>query len=1073
MGTKMGRAASNGVHNLGVASAKVGKSIMGKFASVGAKLSTVKLGPVLVFGSMGLGTVVAGTTFVTRLSERGVCENYYDYQNSVQNYSKELNENGTRDVEIQYSPTNAAVKAYYSIMSGKTLWQLQDDGTLLNATDPEAKQDYFDREPYLYLTSNFLYALNETMYNGKTMVYPEQFMKPVAFKYENDTFELKELVSDGKVVVESHPIKLTTGEKKKNKTVNSIADYGLASVVTYKEDELKQTLEGTYIQQDVWDDETASVKQVAIEEDFAYILSTDKIDVFDKAVTMAGTVSFDYSKEKKLQTAVSEGQSDNIQDNVTKVLYEKKQIVLLRAINDKGNIVENVTEAWCQKNGYTPIYTATKTESNGTVTTVNDVTAKWAEENGYTIVIPPAQEIKLYKYRSQDSGTYSESCHPIDNPDMYDDVGSEYLEDYLAHFETYYPTFKSRFYGQLEEIGTVANVEAYTKTENSTNGTASQKANFIESIKQQALEYQKLTGISAAIIIAQACLESGNLSGGSALSNPPNNNYFGIKAFKDWKGKVYTGWTTEEVNGVKIKVKASFRAYDKPGDCFYDYCKLIWNQTYGTPGKYRYRGAVGKGWKEGIELIVKGGYCTDSAYVSKIEDIVKKYNLEELEKDPNYQWDGTPPDFASNPNGGSNGTGGGSGGDTDGTLYKYTGNLTKEETDIFNEFVFRFIDQTNYNDNMLLDFAPNGSYRKYQKKITSGDYSKMLFTVLTFTNHTLKTEESLDNIDFWYDGFIGQRRDTNETESYIGEGDWWWIVPDSFTITSKYGPRNSPTAGASSYHRGIDIGVAENSDIIATRAGKVIVAQYGSAEGNWVAIDHGDGFVSLYMHNSKLLVKVGDEVKQGQVIAKSGNTGVSTGPHCHFAIKKDGEYVNPEDYVHPEATPTKTSSSRSEDKKNGTQTASALRDDMVKWAKSKVGNHYVYGGTNPNCPYWGRNASAGKCTGGTDCSGFTQAIYKQFGMTIPRTAAAQCSAFSHIKKSELKKGDLLFYNDKSGNIGHVSMYIGNGKVVHASSSSTGIVISNISYRTPAYYGRYKGIDKVEKKYSKKAAKKSK
>ena len=1061
--------------SLGDVGSKIGgavSSAVSKLASAGSKLSSASLGPLIIGGSIGAGLISIGIATVSPQLEPGVYENYYDNQNKVVDYAKELNEDGTRDVEIQFSSTNAAVKAYYSVMSGKTLWQLQDDGTVINATDVDAVRDYFDREPYLFLTPNFLYALNDVVYE-KSLVYPEQFAKPVAFTYEDETLALQDLVKNNNVVVESVPISLKTGKRKKDKTVNSVADYGFGSVAKYKKDTLTKSLEGTYIQQDVWSDVSLSVEQQAIEEDFVYVLSTDEIDVLDTAVTVAGVVSFDYTVEKQLASNVTEGTSDKMSDAVTKVLYEIKQVTFLRAMNSEGKIVENVTQAWCDANGYTPIYTATMTNADGTVTTVTDVTESWANEHGYKIVVPAPTEMKLYKYRSADSGVFTESCTPVENQSLYDEkIGMEYIKDYLLHFDSYFPTYKSRLYSHLGSIGTVANVEAYQKTATSNNGTGTDKAAFIESIKEKALEYQKSTGISAAVIIAQACLESGMLNGGSELSRPPNNNYFGIKAFSDWKGRKYNGWTTEVYNGSKVRIRADFRAYDEPGDCFEDYCRLIWNQTYGTPGKYRYRDAAGKGWKEAITIIVKGGYCTDPDYVAKIESIVKTYNLEALESDPAYQWDKTPPAFAST----ADGSGSGSAGDTDGTLYKYTGNLTKEETDTFNEFLFRFVEEDGYTDNQLLQFAPNGTYQKFHRSLTSGEFNSMLLTVLTFTNHTLRSEEDVKTVSLWYDGFIGQKRDKDENARYVGDGEWWWVVPSSFTITSKFGPRTSPTAGASSYHKGLDIAATTGADIIATRDGKVIVSQFGSAEGYWIAIDHGDGFISMYMHNSQLLVKVEDEVKQGQVIAKAGSTGVSTGPHLHFAITKDGEYVNPEDYISPVNTPVKdtdSSDGSSGGDDSSFESSSDLRADMVKWALSKVGNHYVYGGMNPDCKYWGNTAGDGKCTGGVDCSAFVQAAYKEFGISITRTAASQCSEFKHIQKKDLKPGDLLFYKGGDGSIGHVSMYIGGNKVVHASSSTTGIIISDMGYRPPAYYGRYKKMSDKEKAYKKAAEKKQK
>lgn len=116
---------------------------------------------------------------------------------------------------------------------------------------------------------------------------------------------------------------------------------------------------------------------------------------------------------------------------------------------------------------------------------------------------------------------------------------------------------------------------------------------------------------------------------------------------------------------------------------------------------------------------------------------------------------------------------------------------------------------------------------------------------------------------------------------------------DSTTITSEFGLRDAPTSGASTNHRGIDIGVSEGTNVYACESGKVTTASYSESAGNWIVIDHGNGYVSKYMHNSELKVSVGDEVEKGQVIALSGNTGTSTGAHLHFQIEYEGSAVDP------------------------------------------------------------------------------------------------------------------------------------------------------------------------------------
>lgn len=124
-----------------------------------------------------------------------------------------------------------------------------------------------------------------------------------------------------------------------------------------------------------------------------------------------------------------------------------------------------------------------------------------------------------------------------------------------------------------------------------------------------------------------------------------------------------------------------------------------------------------------------------------------------------------------------------------------------------------------------------------------------------------------------------------------------WPLAVKGTITSYFGPRKSPTAGASSNHKGLDIAVPIGTPILAVAGGKVVTATYQAAAGNYVMIYHGKDTYTAYMHASKLNVSVGDVVKQGDVVAYVGSTGVSTGPHLHFGFMINGSYVNPQKYI--------------------------------------------------------------------------------------------------------------------------------------------------------------------------------
>lgn len=133
----------------------------------------------------------------------------------------------------------------------------------------------------------------------------------------------------------------------------------------------------------------------------------------------------------------------------------------------------------------------------------------------------------------------------------------------------------------------------------------------------------------------------------------------------------------------------------------------------------------------------------------------------------------------------------------------------------------------------------------------------------------------------------------------LGDLHFVWPCPASSRITSYFGDREQPVAGASTNHQGIDIGTPTGSTVVAAADGEVIISTYSPSAGNYIMISHGGSVSTVYMHCSQLLVSVGEKVKQGQTIAKSGSTGYSSGPHLHFGIRANGKYINPIAYVSP------------------------------------------------------------------------------------------------------------------------------------------------------------------------------
>ena len=125
----------------------------------------------------------------------------------------------------------------------------------------------------------------------------------------------------------------------------------------------------------------------------------------------------------------------------------------------------------------------------------------------------------------------------------------------------------------------------------------------------------------------------------------------------------------------------------------------------------------------------------------------------------------------------------------------------------------------------------------------------------------------------------------------VSGGGFTWPLPGHTTISSGYGYRGSE------FHKGIDIPASAGTTIVAAGSGTVEWANYSTTAGNWIGINHGNGVYSVYMHMSALLVSAGTKVSAGQSIGLVGNTGASQGNHLHFAVRKNGAYVNPWDYL--------------------------------------------------------------------------------------------------------------------------------------------------------------------------------
>ncbi len=145
------------------------------------------------------------------------------------------------------------------------------------------------------------------------------------------------------------------------------------------------------------------------------------------------------------------------------------------------------------------------------------------------------------------------------------------------------------------------------------------------------------------------------------------------------------------------------------------------------------------------------------------------------------------------------------------------------------------------------------------------------------------------------------KRKKEENKLKYDGGKMGWPVVGRTRISSPFGWRTHPVFKHRSFHTGIDIPGPTGTKVVAAAKGKVIFAGWGNAYGHYILIDHGksngSSYVTMYGHNSKMLVKEGDIVNREQVIAKMGSTGWSTGPHLHFGVMIDDKWVNPTDIL--------------------------------------------------------------------------------------------------------------------------------------------------------------------------------
>ena len=210
------------------------------------------------------------------------------------------------------------------------------------------------------------------------------------------------------------------------------------------------------------------------------------------------------------------------------------------------------------------------------------------------------------------------------------------------------------------------------------------------------------------------------------------------------------------------------------------------------------------------------------------------------------------------------------------------------------------VERQNYDDNFVpydIEYVDDKSmYQGNERVLSPGEYGTSNVVVnVTYVNGVETEREVLASVVLVEPVTEQRARGTKERPSWYPTGTFRW--PATGRISSYFGYRNTGIKGASTDHKGIDIGASYGAAIYAADGGTVTYSGWWGSGGYTIIIDHGNGFKTYYEHCSSLLVKVGAHVYKGQQIAKVGRSGVTSGPHCHFGIMKNGSYVNPLNYL--------------------------------------------------------------------------------------------------------------------------------------------------------------------------------
>ena len=196
-------------------------------------------------------------------------------------------------------------------------------------------------------------------------------------------------------------------------------------------------------------------------------------------------------------------------------------------------------------------------------------------------------------------------------------------------------------------------------------------------------------------------------------------------------------------------------------------------------------------------------------------------------------------------------------------------------------------------ESKMVGMLKNMEVKQKELEVSRGEMTRLKAKV---QQDNIEIEKQIDELNKYAESIAAEIRKKQSSGEYKG-GKMAWPAPGYTRITSPYGYRIHPILKTKKLHTGIDIGIPSGKSVVAAGDGTVIHSDWLGGYGKVIMVHHGGGIVTLYAHNSSLVVKDGDKVKRGDTISKAGSTGMSTGPHLHFEVRKNGEYVDPIPWV--------------------------------------------------------------------------------------------------------------------------------------------------------------------------------